>query len=262
MTWREAKQAIAEKAVALIPIGSTEAHGPHLPLETDVIISLSMAKLAAKKLKTKGVRAIVAPALNYAVTDFAAEFPGTISISRDTALGLLRDVGLSLGRQGFKAICFANSHLEPEHIRVLREVAEEVSRKTGAAVCFPDKRRERWSATLTEEFRSGACHAGQYETSIVMAADPKLVHEDLRKDLKPNRNSISEKIKAGAKNFKDAGGPEAYFGDPAAASVAEGKSSLDALSDMLVTVVLEALSQGPLPGAAPHVSGKGGGNPA
>lgn len=246
MTWPEVKQAISEKAVAILPVGSTEAHGPHLPLETDSLISRQMAVLAAKKLAAKGMRAVVVPAISYTVTDFAGEFPGTISVSRETAASLLREVGLSLGRQGFKTICIANSHLEPEHIRVLREVAEEVSRRTGATVCFPDKRRERWAATLTEEFRSGACHAGRYETSLILATKAKLVREEMRRDLKPNNISLSEKIKAGAKSFREAGGPEAYFGDPAAATVQEGKASLEALSEMIVTVVQEALAGEPV----------------
>ena len=257
MTWPEVKQAISEKAVAILPVGSTEAHGPHLPLETDSLISQQMSVLAAKKLAAKGVRTVVAPTISYTVTDFAGEFPGTISVSRETAASLLREIGLSLGRQGFKTICIANSHLEPEHIRVLREVAEEVSRRTGATVCFPDKRRERWAATLTEEFRSGACHAGQYETSLVMATQPRLVHDGIRKSLKPNNISLSEKIKTGAKNFREAGGPDAYFGDPAAATAQEGKSSFEALSEMIVTVVLEALASEP---AKTHVGNGNGKN--
>lgn len=242
MTWREVKSAVDSKAIVILPVGATEAHGPHLPLETDTLISMAMSRRAAKKLEAKGVRSVIAPPVSYVVTDFAADFPGTISVSRETSIALLRDIGLSLGKQGFKTICIANSHLEPEHIRVLREVAEEVSRRSGATVCFPDVRRERWSATLTEEFRSGACHAGQYETSLILASDPNLVDEKARKGLKPNTISLSEKIKSGSKSFREAGGPDAYFGDPAAASANEGKTSLEALSDMLVTVVEEALA--------------------
>ncbi len=245
LTWCQVKEAIDAKSVVILPIGSTEAHGPHLPLETDVIISQEMARRAGEKLVQKGISVVLAPPIAYSLTEFSSDFPGTISIHRDTAYGLIRDIGISLGAQGFRTICLANSHLEPDHIQLLREAAEAISIKTGAAVCFPDKTRKHWADTLTEEFRSGACHAGQYESSLVMAARPELVNDSIRKSLKPNLVSLSEKIKSGAKTFKQAGGPDAYFGDPASAGVQEGQTSYDALSEMLVTVILGALEGSP-----------------
>jgi len=188
MKWPEVKEAIANRAVAIIPVGSTEAHGPHLPLNTDVVISLEMARRAARKLAELGTQTVIAPPIAYSITEFSRDFPGTVSVSKETATSLVRDVGLSLGRQGFKTICIANSHLEPDHISMLREVAELVSRRTGAVVCFPDKTRRRWAKDLTKEFQSGACHAGQYESSLIMAADPDLVNDRKRQEFRLRRN--------------------------------------------------------------------------
>lgn len=245
LTWKEAGKAITGDVVLILPIGSTEAHGPHLPLATDVIISEEMSRRAAEKLKAQGVETLVLPAIAYSVTDFSADFPGTISIRKETAVSLIFDVCVSLYEQGARLVAIANSHLEPEHIASINEAIERVKLETGRAIAFPDKRRRRWAAKLTEEFRRGDCHAGSYETSLVMAARPELVREEIRQSLDRVQISIAEKIKDGAQTFREAGGTEAYFGDPSAASREEGEATYEALSDMIVTAVMEMLEQAP-----------------
>lgn len=241
-TWRETSEAIARGVVVILPVGSTEAHGPHLPLATDVIISEEMSLRAAAKLSARGVETLVLPAISYSVTDFSADFAGTISIRKETAVALIHDICVSLYQQDARLIVIANSHLEPEHVASINEAIETVKQETGRAVVFPDKRRRRWAETLTEEFRRGDCHAGSYETSLVMAARPELVREDIRRSLERVPISIAEKIKEGASTFREAGGTEAYFGDPRAASREEGEAMYEALSDMVFTAVIEALA--------------------
>lgn len=240
-TWKEARDAVARGVVVILPVGSTEAHGPHLPLATDVIISEEMSLRAAEKLTARGVETLVLPALAYSVTDFSADFSGTISIKKETATALIHDICASLYEQGAGLVAIANSHLEPDHIASIDGAIAKVKEETGRAVAFPDKRRRRWAEKLSEEFRRGDCHAGSYETSLVMAARPELVREDVRRSLEPVSISISEKIKGGARTFTEAGGTEAYFGDPRAASREEGDAMYEALSDMIVTAVTEAL---------------------
>jgi creatinine amidohydrolase len=241
LTWKEIAERLAEGMVAILPIGATEAHGPHLPLCTDVIISKEMAYRAAKKLAARNIDTLVLPEIAYAVTDFSSEFAGSISIGRDTAAAVIRDICSSLYRQGVRLIVVANSHLEPDHIASINDAIEAVRQTTGHTVVFPDKRRRRWSATLSEEFRRGDCHAGSYETSLVLAARPSLVREEIRRKLLRVPISIAEKIREGVQSFKEAGGIEAYFGDPGAASPEEGEMLYEALSDMIVTAVVESL---------------------
>lgn len=241
LTWKEAQERIEQGVVVILPVGSTEAHGPHLPLATDVIISEEMSRRAARKLKAQGIESFVLPPLAYSVTDFSSDFCGTISIKKATATALLRDICVSLYEQGVRLVAIANSHLEPQHIDSINEAISQIREATGRAVAFPDKRKRRWALTLTEEFRRGDCHAGAYETSLVMRARPELVREDLRRELEQVNISIAEQIRQGAQTFKQAGGAEAYFGNPQEASLAEGEASYEALSDMLVAAVLEAL---------------------
>jgi creatinine amidohydrolase len=243
LTWKEVEAHIKRGLVTLLPVGSTEAHGPHLPLATDVMISEEMARRAAKKLQAKELDALVLPPVAYSVTDFSKDFSGTISITKATAVALLRDICLSLYEQGVRLVVIANSHLEPEHINAITEAIELVKAASGRDVVFPDKRRRRWAETLTEEFRRGDCHAGAYETSLIMAAQPEQVREEARQQLLPVKISIAEKIRQGATTFTEAGGVEGYFGNPKEASCEEGEASFEALSNMLVMAVLEALAE-------------------
>lgn len=109
------------------------------------------------------------------------------------------------------------------------------------AVAFPDLTRRPWALRLTDEFKSGACHAGRFEGSVVMARRPDLVREEIRGRLEPNPASLSEAIRSGKTSFEEAGGPRAYFGEPAAASFGEGEETLRTLGRILAEAVEQAL---------------------
>ena len=231
--------------VALLPVGAVEAHGPHLPLTTDVIIAAAAANAALPRLRAQGYHPVILPPLAYTAAPFAAGFPGTISVRPATFSALLADVAASLERQGVAALVVVNAHLDPAHLGAINEVA----RSAGAAdahartmpVIHPDLTRLRWASRLTPEFRSGACHAGRYETSVVMAAAPELVREEARLGLAENPASLSVAIRDGAATFEEAGVSEAYCGDPAAATVEEGEETVEILARIVVDAVAEAL---------------------
>ncbi|HEX9103260.1 MAG TPA: creatininase family protein, partial [Polyangia bacterium] len=149
LTWRDAEALKARAPIALVPIGSTEAHGPHLPLATDAILSEELAERAAAALDAAGYTTIVAPTVAYAITHYASEFAGTISIAPATATALVADVCASLIAQGFGRVCLVNSHLEPAHVASLKAACARVEQRTGRRVAFPDKTERRWARTLT-----------------------------------------------------------------------------------------------------------------
>lgn len=240
MTYEEAQRLLERRAVALLPTGATEAHGPHLPLSTDVVIARTAADRAAHRLDDGGTAAAVLPPLAYAVTEYAAEFPGSLSLSPATARALARDAILAAVRTGFRAVVVCNAHLEPANIAALKDAVAEAEGQ-GARAAFPDVTRKPHALRLGEEFRSGACHAGRYEGSLVMAADPFLVRREIAESLEPNPASLSEAIRAGKSTFRDAGGPRAYFGWPAEATDAEGDALYDTLADIFTTAALELL---------------------
>ncbi len=242
--WTAVRDALqtGKPVVAILPCGATEAHGPHLPLSTDVIISEAMASAALPRLSAGGVTAFVLPALSYAPAEYAAAFAGTITVSRAAAKALILDIARSLKGQGFACLAFANSHFDPANVGMLREAADEV-RALGLAVAFPDFTRRKLAQTLTAEFQSGACHAGQYETSLVLAARADLVDEAAGRALADNPSSLTEAFAKGAKTFAEAGGPEAYFGFPARATAAEGRASTAIMAEALAASIFEALGR-------------------
>ena len=223
-----------EGAIGLLPAGATEAHGPHLPLNTDVIISVTAAEHAVRTLRHEGHKAIVMPPLAYAVTEFAADFRGTISISLDTARALVRDVLVGTERAGLAGVVICNAHLEPGNLQALRE-GMELAREAGIRAVFPDVTRKPHALRLGDEFKSGACHAGRYETSLVMAANPFLVRREISEALEPNPKSLSVAIREGKSSFLEAGGPDAYFGYPAEATESEGEELYAILADIYAT---------------------------
>jgi creatinine amidohydrolase len=241
-SWINVRAALAagKPVAAILPCGATEAHGPHLPLNTDVIISEGMARRAAMALKDLGTVAYVLPPLSYAPAEYAAEFAGTITVGAATFKALLIDIARNLKAQGFACLAIANSHFDPTNVAALREAVDDI-RGSGFAVAFPDFTRRTLAQTLTAEFVSGACHAGQFETSLVMADRPDLVDEAARARLDPNPSSLLTAFAVGAKTFTEAGGPHAYFGDPRAATAIEGERTFQILADTLVAAIREAI---------------------
>jgi creatinine amidohydrolase len=253
LTWRDADALRRADPIVLLPIGSTEAHGPHLPLATDAILSDELALRAAAALDADGYVTVIAPNIAYAITDYAAEFAGTISVSPETATALVTDVCVSLVRQGFSRVCLVNSHLEPAHVASLQAACARVHARTGSTIAFADQMEKRWARTLTDEFKRGACHAGSYETSLVLAARPELVRDEIRQRLAPRPIDLARAMREVKRTFVDAGAPDAYFGDPAAASVEEGND----IYARLVAIVVETVRAAwPLTGAPPPASSR------
>jgi creatinine amidohydrolase len=143
------------------------------------------------------------------------------------------DIARGLVRHGFELLAIANAHLDPGHLGSIEAAVNQVRRELGLIVAFPNLATKPWALRLSDEFRSGACHAGQFETSIVMAERPELVREAARATLPPNPVSLSRAIREGKLSFEDAGGPLAYFGFPAQASVEEGRATIEVLGTIL-----------------------------
>lgn len=242
LTWEEVRDLDRPRTVAVLPVGALEAHGPHLPLGTDVVISEAMARSGAARIESQGFGALLLPAVSFTPAPFGSGFPGTVAVSGLTMSSLVLDLARELTRHQFAALAIANAHLDPAHLGALEDGATRARAERLLPVIFPDLSRKPWASRLTEEFKSGACHAGRYETSIVLAARPELVRDEARRRLPPNPASLSAAIRAGAHTFEDAGGPRAYFGWPADATAEEGKASIDLLGRILAEAVMSALA--------------------
>ena len=241
LTWEDVRDLDRARTVAVLPVGAIEAHGPHLPLGTDALIAGEMARAGAARLAAHDLLAVLLPPMPYTAAPFAARFAGTVSVAPSTVTALVMDLARELTRHRFAALAIANAHLDPAHLAGLSAARARAHEEHLLPVIAPDISRKPWALRLTEEFQSGACHAGRFEGSIVLATRPELVREQIRAQLPPNPLSLATAIREGARSFEEAGGLRAYFGWPADASAAEGRTTIEALGEILAEAVLDEL---------------------
>jgi creatinine amidohydrolase len=245
LPWTKVKALAQAGATALLPVGSTEAHGPHLPLSVDVVIAEEVCRRVAARDTTRDY--VMFPAVAYSLTDFAKGFAGTVSLPAPAAEAALVGVLLGIASHGFKTVAVVNHHVEPAHFSLVHRATKIAAATVKSRLVVPDHRRPPFGPKLGDEFMHGGSHAGRYETSLMLAAAPQLVDESARSKLPELAVDLPARIKAGAQSFEEVGGPDAYLGDPARASKAEG----DRLYDVLVDAAVAALSEPPPPGENP-----------
>jgi creatinine amidohydrolase len=171
LSWPDAKQAVAEDKVVIIPFGSIEQHGHHLPLGTDSINLTNTAILAAER-----AGALVAPTQVYGVSHNHIDFPGTMSLEPETLIAIIEDLVASLVHHGFRRILLINGH---GGNNATIDVGAIKARKRFPNVLIGHS----YSGSLAREtrglWRSGyVYHADEGETSRMMAHRPDLVDMD------------------------------------------------------------------------------------
>ncbi|MCA9537998.1 MAG: creatininase family protein, partial [Myxococcales bacterium] len=201
---------------------------------------------AAIALEARGITPLVAPPLPYGVTDFAAGFAGAVSVPAEVLTALLAAGAEAFLRDGFKHVCLINHHLEPGQLAAIEAARAQIAERHGAhAISAPQVISRRWGRALGAEFRSGACHAGAYEGSLVLAAAPALVDRAAAAALPALDVSLSAAIADAAAGFRAIGMTRAYTGQPAEASPEEGERLYAALTEMVTTEVREHLEKRP-----------------
>ena len=215
------KEVIARQPVCILPVGSVEDHGRHLPLGADMIQPMHIVEEVARR-----TGAFVAPSIPYGVCTTTRPYPGTVSVSVDALKGFVRDVLADLVRNGVRRVMIVSGHAGREHMMALRAAAQEVvDAGTGLkATVLSDYDIIYASEGILPE---GDGHAGAGETSRIMTTRPDLV----KGKSPPGKNEIPP--------YAVVDDPRKYWpgvtGDPAKASKALGEK-LDAL-------VIEELSK-------------------
>jgi mycofactocin precursor peptide peptidase len=212
-TWQEVEA--AGETVLAVPLGATEQHGPHLPLETDTAIARAVAAGAAAERP----EIAVAPALPYGSSGEHAGFPGTISIGQEATelvlVELCRSAAASFGRVLF--VCGHGGNVVPVNraVKRLRNEGREV---------------RAWSPRW-----EGDAHAGRLETSLMLAIAPELVRADRAApgNTKPVEELFGDLVARGVRPLTTNG----VLGDPAGASAREGRELLAGAVADLVAVV-------------------------
>src|SRR2546427_2031953 len=127
LTWPAVRELAAGRAIAVIPAGAIEAHGPHLPLGTDIIIAEAMARAGGERLSARGFDVLLLPALAIAPAPFASEFAGTLHAPPEATTMIVSGVVRSLGAHGIRLAAIANAHHDPAHVNALRRALADIS---------------------------------------------------------------------------------------------------------------------------------------
>ncbi|MGQ9717088.1 MAG: creatininase family protein [Anaerolineae bacterium] len=180
LTWPEMREAIARQPVVLLPFGTVEDHGPHLPLNTDNIIVETICLEAARRVPEE---MLVMPLVAYGLDEHHMDFPGTVSVNMQTLIAYVSDVAMSPARHGFTHILIVNGHGSNAAIADL--AARRVVLETGA-ICGAVSPNAAIDPTLAEPTFSqmrrsgpgGVAHAGEYETAMMLHLRPDLVQMD------------------------------------------------------------------------------------
>lgn len=167
MTWPEIRGAIEKIDAVFIPVGSTEQHGHHLPVECDHFTSTYFCEVAAESLNKRGKWVVVAPTINYGCSWYHINFPGTISLSQKTFMEVVNDVCSSLAHHGFKNLIVLNSH--GGNSNALNTCLTDLYAERGIRVAIAQ-----WWTFISGAIKelgitSPLTHAEEVETSIAMA---------------------------------------------------------------------------------------------
>jgi mycofactocin system creatininase family protein len=210
MRWNEIDRA----GLLLVPVGSLEQHGPHLPLDTDTRVATAVADAAAGP-----VSALLAPPVGYGASGEHEDFPGTISIGTATLRAMLVEYGRSACRWADRLL-LVNGHGGNAGALV---GAVQLLRYEGRDVAW-------WPCAIP----AGDAHAGRTETSLLLHIDPVAV----RAGAEPgNPAPIAELMPRLRAHGVRALSPNGVLGDPTGASAGEGKELLEDLVVRLVEAV-------------------------
>jgi len=183
LTWPEVNDAVAKKKVILLPIGSTEQHGPHLPLDVDNLIATRICLEAGRQAQG---RILVAPTVSYGFNIHALDFPGTMHVGHNHLLGYCLDICKSFAYHGFKRIIIVNGH--GGNSAVLELVSRRAILETDALVASFMwlnllGRDPKFIPSVRESlFPGGTGHACEVETALYLHLASEKVQMDKATD--------------------------------------------------------------------------------
>ena len=234
LTWPEVRDALAAGFDTVVLVGgATEQHGPHLPLGTDIRWGHALGTRVVQRLGN----ALLAPVLPIGPDEEMMAFPGTISLSQDAAVAVLRDACESLLRHGFRRVVACTSH--GGWFAPLGRLRAALPPELAARVVVCDDIFGLIHAFQPHGTGDGiavdemGAHAGEFETSVALAIDPRMVTgplpEGTRLDLDSHPDLFDSDISPHA--------PDGVVGDPRRADAARGARYLDAVAGWVVATV-------------------------
>jgi creatinine amidohydrolase len=189
MTWPEV-EAARESGVdaVLVPIGSTEQHGRHMPLDTDCFIARELCRRTAELGEEQGVRLLIAPTMNVTLSWYHMQFPGSMRLSTTTFFQVFREVCDSLVQHGFERLLAVNGH--GGNIAALTVAVNHYLETTGRRVFLV----QWWdlAADVLSEIEGPMIHAEEAETSIAIALGQRVLEAEAARDAFDRGRAVKE----------------------------------------------------------------------
>lgn len=246
MSWVEVAELDLDRTVVFLPSGPVEQHGPHLPLGSDLMQARLVMEEIARRVTARGWTALIAPALPYTTAVLSRHYPGSVSIRRQHIVPFFVDLLNSFANNGLRDIVVVSQHIDPPHVTAWEEACMRAGEESGARaiegyerMVFDDLEEDRLNHLLGELSRFDS-HAGLFEASVVMLAEPDLVRA--ARETEPMRLTFGEL--RNAKDFRDLGNGMGYTGDPASATPEIGRALVDRYARSYGDLVLEHLDGG------------------
>lgn len=222
-TWPELKEAIEKDTLIIIPVGTTEEHGRHLPVETDSLIAEMYGRGLGEALKDR-IPVLVTRTIYFGYSmDIVGKWPGTVKIRTRVFMDYMFDIIDAMMNMGFSKIALLDCH--GNHDGLLRTVMREIADKHGKFICTlsPAKLCESVYKKMKKD-PQGDIHGGEWETSMILAYKPELVNKDEYTDvdaIKCNNELRGPVSTWGLQNTKTG-----LYGDPTYASAELGEACL------------------------------------
>ena len=245
MSRLEIADAAKTDTLVIVPVGAIEQHGPHLPVNVDVVDAFEIAKLVARRERN----VLVAPPVWWGYSPYHARMPGTISLRPETHLALLQDILDGIISHGFRKIFLLNGHGGNRNL--ISVAVFECMRRTGVSVAAASY----WDlasaqiAAIRESPKGGMAHACELETSLQLVFQPALVRMELAtRELVDPRKSYGTSFSF--RDLMDFGAvttgydiattdPTGILGDPTLASAEKGERILEAVLDGISEFIKE-----------------------
>jgi creatinine amidohydrolase len=227
LTWEQAKNCLNASSVVVIPLGAQcKEHGLHLPLNTDFVMAEELKKLVASQ-----VEVVFAPTINYAYYPAMIKYPGTVSLSYETTIGMISDICFSFKKFSVRKFYILNTGIST--LKPLKSLADQLAHEN-IILRYTDLNKVLEPVRKIIEQQDGGGHADEIETSIMLALKPEIVQmQKAKKDFTGSGGGPLSPIDDGSGVYS----PTGAWGDPTLASVEKGRKLTDALVSGIVSEI-------------------------
>lgn len=236
LTWPEAETIVKEARAIIVPLGSTEQHGYHLPLNTDTSVAEFMALELAKRTDC-----LVTPVLSYGQVWSAQDFPGTIAIQERTYINFLKDIVISLESKSPKNIILFTGHLgnaAPCKIAARELLDEKGFRNVYHFSYLVDMAAATAGVMETKLWYGSGLHAGEMETSVLLNITPELVLMEKAQEEYPIKPPDLDIRPIRWVDYAKQG----IFGDPTKATREKGEKFIERTLQQLTELVINNIN--------------------